>query len=48
MTDITRGLMLMGYGLIGVFSTLIIFYLCAKLFMKIAGRKKAAPSPDEQ
>ena len=39
MTDITRGLMLMGYGLIGVFGTLILFYLCAKIFMKISAGK---------
>ena len=39
MTDITRGFMLMGYGLIGVFATLILFYICAKVFMGIAARK---------
>ncbi len=39
MTDIMRGVMLMGYGLIGVFGTLILFYICAKVFMKIAAGK---------
>ncbi len=43
MTDITRGFMLMGYGLIGVFATLILFYICAKLFMKIAAGKENRP-----
>jgi len=40
MTDMMRAVMLMGYGLIGVFGTLVIFYICVKIFMKIAGRKK--------
>ncbi len=39
MTDIMRGVMLMGYGLVGVFATLILFYICAKVFMRIAARK---------
>ncbi len=39
MTDIMRGVMLMGYGLIGVFGTLILFYICAKVFMRIAAKK---------
>ena len=37
--------MLMGYGLIGVFGTLVLFYICTKIFMKIAtGKKEEAPS----
>ncbi|MGI6175321.1 MAG: hypothetical protein ACOYJC_03975 [Christensenellales bacterium] len=46
MTEMTLGLMLMGYGLIGVFFTLILFYFCAKLFVWIAGRKKNATSAE--
>lgn len=42
----TLGLMLMGYGLLGVFFTLILFYLCAKIFMRIAGRKKDEANVD--
>jgi len=42
MTDMIRAAMLMGYGLLGVFGTLIIFYLCVKIFMKIAARKDKA------
>ena len=40
MTDMTRGLMLMGYGLAGVFSTLILLYVCSKIFVAIANREK--------
>ncbi len=40
MTDLTRGFMLMGYGLAGVFTTLILFYICAKVFMAIAKRRE--------
>jgi hypothetical protein len=46
MTEITLGLMLMGYGLLGVFFTLILFYFCAKIFVWIAGRKKNDASVD--
>ncbi len=35
MTDLTRGLMLMGYGLAGVFLVLILFYLAIIVLRKV-------------
>lgn len=42
MTDVTRGLMLMVYGLAGVFVVLILFYLA------IIALRKIFPYKDEQ
>ena len=42
MTDVTRGLMLMGYGLAGVFLVLILFYFSIIVLRKIF------PYKDEQ
>lgn len=39
MTNITLAFMLMGYGLIGVFSVLIIFYLIVKLLTRLFPEK---------
>jgi tetrahydromethanopterin S-methyltransferase subunit E len=39
MTEMGLALMLMGYGLIGVFTVLIVFYIVIKLLMKVFPEK---------
>lgn len=39
MTEVGLAFMLMGYGLLGVFSVLIIFYLVIKLITKVFPEK---------
>ena len=39
MTEIGASFVLMGYGLLGVFSVLIVFYLMIKLLMKLFPEK---------
>lgn len=39
MSDISLGLQLMGYGLIGVFTVLILFYFTIQLLMKLFPHK---------
>jgi len=39
MTEMGLALMLMGYGLIGVFTVLIVFYIIIKVLMKLFPEK---------